>query len=61
MEFRNLPFKDEVNFFIQLNSGLELSIGERLNATTSCNPATKAHLLLSITIVGEVASAPLLS
>lgn len=41
MQFRNLPFKDEVEFFIQLNSGLPLSYGERLHATTSCNPVTK--------------------
>ena len=54
MEFRNLPFKDEVNFFIQLNSGLELSIGERLNATTSCNPATKvADLVVKEQVVED--------
>ena len=41
MTFSNLPFKDEVEFFMQLNSGLPLSAGERLFATTSCNPATK--------------------
>ncbi len=41
MEFVNLPFNEEVNFFIYLNSGLALSHGERLNATTSLNPATK--------------------
>lgn len=41
MEFKNLPFKDEVDFFIQINSGLPLSPGERLHAISSCNPATK--------------------
>ena len=46
MTFSNLPFKDEVEFFIQLNSGLPLSAGERLFATTSCNPAAKLADLL---------------
>ena len=54
MEFRKLPYNDEVNFFVDLNSGLPLSIGERLNATTSCNPVTKlADLLLKEQVVED--------
>jgi len=55
MEFRSLPFKDEVEFFIQLNSGLPLAPGERLHATTSCNPATKlADLVVRGTAAEDV-------
>jgi hypothetical protein len=41
MEFKNLPFKDEVDYYIKLNSALPLSWGERFYSTTSCNPVTK--------------------
>lgn len=41
MEFKNLPLKDEVESYIQLNSGLVFSLGERLHATHSFNPVTK--------------------
>lgn len=41
MEFKNLPLKDEVECYIQLNSGLPFSPGEKLHATHSCNPITK--------------------
>ena len=41
MEFKSLPLKDEVESYIQLNSGLVFSLGERLHATHSFNPVTK--------------------
>jgi len=41
MELKNLPFKDEVDYYIKLNSALPLSWGERFYSTTSCNPVTK--------------------
>ncbi len=41
MEFKNLPFKDEVDYYIKLNSALPLSWGERFYSTPSCNPVTK--------------------
>lgn len=46
MEFNDLPFKDEVDYYIKLNSGLPLSFGERLHSTTSCNPVTKVADLI---------------
>jgi hypothetical protein len=47
MEFKNLPFKDEVDYYIKLNSALPLSWGERFYSTTSCNPVTKIADLVS--------------
>ena len=41
MEFKNLIFKDEVDYYIKLNSALPLSWGEKFYSTTSCNPVTK--------------------
>ena len=40
MQFFDLPLKDEITYYNQLNSGLVFSFGERLHATRHINPVT---------------------
>ena len=40
-EFKDLPLKLEVEYYMQLNAGLPFSLGERLYATRQFNPITK--------------------